>query len=428
MQVSVEKTGDLERRMTVQVPGDSIASQVSSRLNELRRQVRLKGFRPGKVPMNVVRQRYGKQVREEVLGQVMESSLQQAIGQENLRVAGVSRLQPSAGVDTEGDFEFVAELEVFPELPEIDVSEFSFERPVAEVTESDVDDMIDTLREQRRDWETVERAAELGDRVRLSYVADLAGERVPHKGHHELAPTLGKMTTFPDLEAALLGMSAGDDKSVELGFPADYRYQALAGKTAKVELTVKQVEGSDLPEVDDAFAAAFGVDGGVEQLRQDVRKNLERELRQGVASRLKKAVTTKLSERFADLKLPRSSVVQEARQIAQQYAQQAGQEKTPPVEQFIGAAETRLRLGLLMGELARQHDLQIDQARVQQKLDEVADTYEDPAQIIEIYRADAKLMEQLENLVLEDQVMDLVLEKAQVNDKTMSFKEALETE
>lgn len=427
MQVSVEKTGDLERRMTVQVPGDSIDSRISSRLDELRRQVRLKGFRPGKVPLNVVRQRYGKQVREEVIGQVMESSLQEAIGQEKLRVAGVSRLEPSSGLDFDGDFEFVAELEVFPELPEIDVSEFSFERPVAEVGEEDVDDMIDTLREQRREWEEVDRPAADRDRVRLSYVADLDGQRIPDQGQHELAPTLGRMKAFPALEEVLLGMSAGETRSVELTFPEDYRYQVLAGKTAPVELTVKKVEGSDLPEVNDEFAALFGIDGGVEQMRADVRKNLERELRQGVSNRLKTAVTEKLNERFADLKLPRTSIVQEARQMVQQYAQQAGQDQLPPIEQFMPAAEKRLRLGLLMGELARQNEIAIDPARVQEKLEEIAETYEDPSQIIELYRADARLMDQLENLVLEEQVMDLVLDKAQVTDKPMSFKEALES-
>ncbi len=427
MQVSVEKTGDLERRMTVQVPGDDIDSQVSSRLDELRRQVRLKGFRPGKVPLQVVRQRYGRQVREEVIGQVMESSLQRAIGQENLRVAGVSRLQPSAGLEFEGDFEFIAELEVFPDLPEIDVSGFSFERPVAEVTEADVDDMIDTLREQRRAWEVVDRAAAAGDRVHLSYVAELDGERIPSQGHHDLAPTLGRMASFPELEAALLGMGADDSKSVALSFPEDYRYQALAGKRAEVELKVKKVEGSDLPEVDAEFAAAFGIEGGVEQMRGDVRRNLERELRQGIATRLKRAVTDKLAAHFSDVKLPRSSVVQEARQIAQSFAQQSGQKQQPPVEQFMTAAETRLRLGLILGELARQNKIQIDDARVQSKLEEIAETYEDPSQIIEIYRADARLMDQLENMVLEEQVMDLVLEKAQVTDQPMSFKEALES-
>lgn len=427
MQVSVEKTGDLERRMTVQVPGDDITSKVDSRLKELRGQVRLKGFRPGKVPLNVVRQRYGKQVREEVLGQVMESSLQQAIGQEEMRVAGVSRLEPASGADFEGDFEFIAELEVFPEIPEIEIADLAFERPVAEVADSDVDDMIDTLRQQRREWETVERPAQTDDRVRLTYVADVEGERVPDVGHHELAPTLGNMTTFPQLEEVLTGMSAGESTEVELTFPDDYRYQALAGKTAKVELNVLEVQASDLPEVDDAFAEAFGVDGGVDQLRADVRRNLERELRQTVTNRLKSAVTEALSEKYADLKLPRSSVTQEARQMVQQMQQQSGQQADLPLEQFMPMAEKRLRLGLLMGELARQNEISIDQDRVQKKLEEVADTYEDPSQIIEIYRADANLMDQLENLVLEEQVIDLVLDKATVTDKTLSFKEALET-
>ena len=426
MQVSVEKTGDLERRMTVQVPGDDITSQVNERLNELRRQVRLKGFRPGRVPLNVIRQRYGKQVREEVLGQVMESRLQQAIGQEEMRVAGVSRLEPANGLDFEDDFEFVAELEVFPDLPEIEVADLEFERPVAEIGESDVDDMIDSLRQQRREWEVVERPAEMNDRVRLTYVAHVDETRVPEVGHHELAPTLGNMKTFPALEEALQGMAAGDTKEVELTFPEDYRYQDLAGKTAKTELSVAEVEGSDMPEVDDEFAEAFGIDGGVEQLRADVRRNLERELRQAVTNRLKTAVTEALGEKYADIKLPQASVQQEARQMVQQLQQQTGQEGEMPVQQFLPMAERRLRLGLLMGEMARQKDITIDQDRVQKKLEEVAETYEDPAQIMEIYRNDARLMDQLENLVLEEQVIDLVLDEAKVTDKPMTFKEALE--
>ena len=426
MQVSVEKTGDLDRRMTVQVPGEDITSKVDTRLNELRQQVRLKGFRPGRVPLNVVRQRYGKQVREEVIGQVMESSLQEAIGQEEMRVAGVSRLEPANGMDFEGDFEFVAELEVFPELPDIEVDDLDFERPVAEVSEADVDDMIDTLRQQRREWETVERAAAMNDRVRLTYVADVDGERVPEVGHHELAPTLGNMKTFPQLESELEGMAAGDTREVELTFPDDYRYQALAGKTAKVDLKIQEVQGSDMPEVDDAFAEAFGIEGGVDQMRADVRRNLERELRQAVTNRLKTAVTEALNDKYADIKLPRASVIQEAKQMVQQMQQQTGQQGDLPVEQFLPMAERRLRLGLLMGEMARQNEISIDQERVNAKLEEVADTYEDPAQIMEIYRNDARLMDQLENLVLEEQVIDLVLDKAKVTDKPMSFTEALE--
>jgi trigger factor len=427
MQVSVEKTGDLERRMTVQVPADDIDSKVSGRLNELRREVRLKGFRPGKVPLNVIRQRYGKQVRDEILNQVMQSSLETAIGEQDMRVAGVTRLAPSP-VSEGGDFEFVADLEVFPEMPELALGDMEIERPEAEVISSDVDDMIETLRQQRREWSDAERPAEAGDRVRIAYVADLDGVRVPDNGKHELAPMLGSLKDFPDLEQALTGASAGDKKSLELTFPETYRHKALAGKTAKVELEVKTVETSELPEVNDEFAAAFGVEGGIEKLRADVERNLQRELRAATINRLKQAVTEKLLERFGDIPLPASSIRQEARQMQAQMRHQAGQQggNPPPLEAFSEAAERRLRLGLLFGEFARQNKISIDPDRVQAKLEEVAETYENPAQIIEIYRSDERMMDQLQNMALEEQVIDAILDQAKVVTKSMSFKEALE--
>ena len=426
MQVSVEKTGDLERRMTVQVPADDIDNQVSGRLNELRREVRLKGFRPGKVPIAVIRQRYGKQVREEVLSQVMQTSLQEAIDEQKMRVAGVTRLEPTPEADNDS-FEFIAELEVFPEIPELTVEDLQIERPVAEVGDSDVDDMIETLREQRRHWHDAERPAASGDRVSLAYVAEVDGERVPATGKHEIAPTLGAVKNFQALEEALTGVSAGDEKQLELTFPEDYRHQSLAGKTASVEMTIQAVETSHLPEVDDEFAAAFGVEGGVEKLREDVLRNLKRELRSAVTNRLKQSVTDQLLERFGDVPLPASSIAQETRQMqAQMQQQQGGQGNLPPAEAFREAAERRLRLGLLFGEFARQNEIKIDPVRIQSKLEEVAETYENPAQIIEIYRSNEQLMDQLENMALEEQVVDAILERASVNEKSMSFKEALE--
>jgi trigger factor len=428
MQVSVEKTGDLERRMTVQIPSEDIDDQVTGRLNELRREVRLKGFRPGKVPINVIRQRYGKQVREEVLNQAMQSSLEKAIGEQELRVAGITRLEPSAAPSGD-EFEFVAEVEVFPDIPKLDVDGLEIVRPIAEVQDSDVDDMIETLREQRRDWSDAERPAADGDRLRVRYVADLDGERVPDNGHHEIAPTLGALESFPALEEALLGMSAGEEKRLTLEFPDNYRHESLAGKSAEVELSVEAVESSSLPEVDDAFAAVFGVEGGVEQLRADVRRNLERELRTGIVNRLKQAVTDGLLQQFGDLPLPASSIEQEARAMQQQMQQQSGQDVSSlPPETFRAPAERRLRLGLLFGEFARQNGIAVDPARVQAKLQEVAETYENPSQIMEIYRSDERLMEQLENMALEEQVVDTILERAKVTEKPMSFKQALEQE
>ncbi len=431
MQVSVEKTGDLERRMTVQIPADDIDSRVAGRLNELRREVRLKGFRPGKVPINVIRQRYGKQVREEVLNQVMQSSLEEAVGEQSMRVANVTRLEPKS--DEPGtSFEYVAVLEVFPELPDIEVDDLEIEKPVAEVTEGDVDDMIETLREQRREWHDVERPAAEGDRVRLSYVADLGGERVPDTGRYEIAPTLGALESFPDLQAALEGASVGDEKTVTLSFPDGYRHESLAGKSAEVDIKILNVENSELPEVDEAFAAAFGVEGGVEKLRSDVRRNLERELRAAVSSRLKKSVIDQLLAKYSDLALPASSLQQEMRQMQTQVEAQARQQgqdlDVPGPEVFRADAERRLRLGLLFGEFARQAGIEIDPARIQAKLEEVAETYESPAQIIEIYRSDERLMEQVENMVLEEQVVDALLERAKVTEKQMTFKQALEQE
>lgn len=431
MQVSVEKTSDLERRMTVQVPADRIESKISGRLKELRKQVRLKGFRPGKVPMNVIQQRYGVQVREEILNETMQSTLQEAIGQESLRVAGVTKIEPKPqGADEH--FEYVAHLEVFPEIPKLEFSELKIERPVCEVTEADVDDMIQTLQEQRGDWEAVERKAQPGDRVRVAYVATVGDERIPDVGQHEIAPIVGKLESFPDLDKLIKGSKAGDTLSKKLTFPDNYRTEALAGKKVPCEIEIKSVEEPKLPEVTDEFAKEFGVEGGVEQLRADVRKNLEREMRNTITQKVKDRVTEGLLERFGDLPLPKSSIEQEARQMQYQLQQQMarpGQEapQPPPVEQFMAGAEKRLRLGLLMGELAKQNEIKVDQDRVQVKLEEFAQTYEKPEEMIKIYRSDTRAMEQVENIVLEEQVLDLVLEHAKVNEKALKFKELMES-
>jgi len=423
MQISVEKTGDLERRMVVQVPEENIEGKISSRLDELRRQVRLKGFRPGRVPLNIIRSRYGKQVREEIMQEVMQSSLQEAIGEQKLRVAGITRIEPQPSEEEKGDFSFTADLEVFPDIPEIDVSDVEVERPEVEIADADIDRMIDTLREQRREWVKVERAAADGDRVHVSYVAELDGERIPEEGAHELMPVIGQTEIFPQLEELLRGKKAGDEVEGELEFPESYRHASLAGKTAPIKLNVKAVEESDLPEVDDEFASAFGVEGGVEKMRADVRENLEREARQVVLNRLKDAVTAALAEQFGDVGIPKAAIDQEVAQMQQQIQQQGGQ--PPAGEQLQGSAEKRVRLGLLMAEIARQKDISIDPARVQGKIEEIAGTYDQPEQIVEIYRSEPQLMDQIENMVLEEQVVDWVLENARVSNKALSFDELM---
>lgn len=425
MQVSMEKTGDLGRRLTVELPAEQIDEKVSGRLNELRRQVRLKGFRPGKVPLNVVRQRYGAQVRQEVLQEAMQNALQEAISEQQLRVAGVSSLNPETD-GGDGEFRFTAEVEVFPELPAIDVGDLEIERPVVEVTGSDVDDMIRTLREQRRQWSDAGRPAADGDRVRFRFVADVDGERVPAEGEHKLQPVLGSGALFDALEGELAGLEAGAEKTVEVEFPDDFGDPALAGRSAKVDLIVDAVQASEMPEADDEFAKQFGIDGGMEQMRADVRRNLEREMRAARTNRLKKTVTDALAERYSDFSLPESAVRQELEQMKDQVRQQYGEQVDLPDDQLRPGAERRVRLGFLLAEIARQHELEIDPGRVDAKIADIADTYENPSEVVELYRQNPQLQGQIENAVLEEQVIDWVLGNAKVADTETSFKQIME--
>lgn len=430
MQVSVEKTGDLERRLTVQVPATDIESRVSSRLNKLRGELRLKGFRPGKVPMRVVQQRYGQQVREEVRQQVIQSSLQEAIEGESLRVAGVTRIEPRAeGEEQEAssseNFEFVADMEVFPELEALALDDLEIERPQVEIADADVDDMIETLREQRRQWTAAGRAAAAGDRVRVEYSATVDGQAVPDSGKFSLAHVLGSGALFDEFDQALTGLAEDESGTATLDFPDSYRESELAGKSGEVSFKLTAVESSELPEVDEAFAESFGVEGGLDKFREDVRNNLERELRQAVSNRLKQAVTDALKARFDSLVLPVSMVRQEAEQLQSQYRQQAGGGEPPPLEQFTESAEQRVKIGFLLSEIARQSDISIDDSRVQAQIADIADTYEHPAEVISLYRENPQLSEGIRNLVLEEQVVEHVLSVAKVTDTPMSFKDLM---
>lgn len=425
MQVSMEKTGDLGRRLTVEVPGNEIDKKIMSRLGELRGQVRLKGFRPGKVPMNVVRQRYGAQVRQEVQQEAMQGALQEAIREQSLRIAGVASLAPEEdGADD--SFRFTAEVEVYPELEGLDVSSVEIERPIVEIAEQDIDDMIQTLREQRRNWSNVDRPAAEGDRVSLDYHVENDGMRVPGEGESSIQPVLGSGALFDAFEQIITGLSAGDRKESELEFPEDFPEAALAGGTGTVTLEVKAVEGSDMPEVDDEFAASFGIDGGVEQMRADVRRNLEREMRTARVNHLKRAVSDKLAEQFKEFPLPETAIQQELQQMMGQLRQQYGEQIQIPEDQIRPGAERRVRLGFIMAEIARQNEIEIESGRVENYISDIADTYENPAEVIEVYRNNPQLNSQAENAVLEEQVIDWVLDNAKVTETEFTFKQLME--
>lgn len=427
MQVSVENTSSLERRLTVQIPAADIKSKVDERLRELSKRVRIKGFRQGKIPMNVMQQRYGAQVRNEVMGETMQSSLEEAIQSEDIRPASMPRLEPMAESGPNDDLEFSAIVEIVPELETVKVSELAVEKAEAEVADGDVDEMMETLQQQRTTWEKVDRTPKKGDQVLVEYVAQTDEGRVPRHGKQRLAIIIGD-SGFEALEKAVAKLKAEGTSETSLKFPDDYREDALAGKKADVELEVISVSERAVPEVDEEFIKSFGIESGeLDDLRKEVRANLERELKQAKTSLAKVTLINALIDAHPDLEVPASMVRGEAKNIAAQASR--GQNEQPDdaqIEAQMDAALRRVRGGLIMSELARQNEIRIDGARVRETIETVAETYEEPDEVRQMYFSNPQLLQQVENAVLEEQVVDWVMENANVSSKSMSFREVIE--
>ena len=432
MQVSVESVGSLERRITFRLPAEGIESQVGGRLREIARTARIKGFRPGKVPAKVIAQRYGEQVRAEVLDGVLRDRFNEAVRENALRLAGQPKIEPSA--DGEGDeLAYVATFEVVPDFGEIDVSKLSVVRHTAEVTEEDIDRMIENLRMQRRSWSAVTRPAQAGDAVDVQTWSEVDGERLPAEGVESGTTVIGSGAMFVDMENALVGMSKGEEKSIEVTFPADWRVQRLAGKTAQVHLKAEQVSEQHLPEADAAFIRSFGVKSGeLDQFRADIRTNLERELKGALMNRLRREVGDQLIATFAEVEMPPKVVEGEARAMLQQQLEQMrrngrdpGQVPVDAHQSFIEPARKRVLVGLLVGEVARRNALVLDPKRVNEHLRLIASTYEEPQQVIDLYRNDPQLMSGLQNRVMEEQVIDWIAERAQHEEKPLTFQDAI---
>lgn len=429
MQVSVENTSSLERRMTVSIPADRLSSVIDGRLRDMAGKANLKGFRKGKVPAKVIEQRFGDQIRSEAFGELVRASFDQAVRQENVRIAGQPSIQADPGA-AENEIRYTATFEIVPDFGTIDVSQLQIVRVHAQVEDADIDHMIDTLRQQRRTWEPVTRAAQIGDLVAVETFAATASARVPETGAEKGATVIGSGVMFPELEAQLSGMSAGDEREVEVTFPADWRVPALAGQNAKVTLKATQVSEPKVPEADEAFVKSFGVKSGkLDVFRQEVRANLERELKGMLMSRLRAEVAQKLVAAYSHVELPAKLIEAEARNLAanaQQQARQQGQaDAVYPFDQFMVPARNRVAAGLLVGEIARQNGLKLDFNRVKETLSLIASTYEEPKQVIELYRNDPNLMSGLQNRVMEEQVIDWVAERAQSTDQNLSFTEAM---
>ncbi|MDH5823778.1 trigger factor [Luteimonas sp. RD2P54] len=428
MQVSVESVGALERRMTFQLPAERLETGVGGRLREIARTARIKGFRPGKVPAKVIEQRYGEQVRAEVLDRMLREGFDEAVRENDLRLAGAPRIEPESA----DGLAYVATFEVVPDFGQIDVSKLSVVRHTAEVTEEDIDRMIENLRLQRRSWSEVTRPAQEGDALDIETWSQIGDERLPAEGAEKGTPVLGSGAMLPALEQALTGMAAGDEKTVEVEFPTGWRVPQLAGKKAEVHVKVERVSEQVLPEVDAAFIKSFGVKAGeLDQFRSEIRTNLERELKGALMNRLRREVGEQLVATWAQVDLPPRLVESEARSMARQAVEQArrqGRNVELPADahqQFMEPARKRVLVGLLVGEIARNHKLQLDSKRLNETLRLIASTYEEPDQVIELYRNDPQLMSGLQNRVMEEQVIDWIAERAQHTEQQLSFQEAI---
>lgn len=429
MQVSLENTGKLERRLTVSVPAEQYESQVRARIDEMSRNLRLKGFRRGKVPAKIVEQRYGREVRGEAMSEVLRVTFNQAVRQENLRIAGNPSIQTS-GQPVDGQIVYTATFEVMPEIGTVDVSALDVTRPRAAVSDADIDGMIETLRLQRRGWNEVERPAAAGDMVLFESHAVADGERIPAEGVERSGTVLGSGALFADLERQLEGLAVGDERELTVEFPANYRVQRLAGKSAVIHVKIVRVSEAVLPAIDAEFVKSFGIASGeLDQFRSEVRANLERELKGALMARLKRQVATKLVAAYSHIEFPERMIRAEAEALARQAEQQAQQQgqkdaKADP-EAFRAAAGERVLVAILLGEIGRQNEIRLDPARVREMLSAIASTYEEPEQVIELYSKDEQLMNSLQARVLEDQVIDWIAEHARHTDEELSFDEVM---
>jgi trigger factor len=433
MQVSIETTSGLERRLTVGVPAERVESEVDNRLKKAAKTVRLAGFRPGKVPMKVMRQRFGAGVRQEVMGEVLSQSFQEAVVQENLRPAGQPSIEPRS-LEEGKDLEYVATFEVFPEVEVAEVKDFDVEKPMAEVTEADVDNIIEVFRKQQGSWESVERAAADGDKVNIDYTGTRDGEEFEGGSAEGSDLELGSGRMIPGFEDGIVGMSAGDEKTLELTFPEDYQSEDLQGAAVEFKVTVNSVTEMVPAPLDEELFAKYGVEeGGEEQFRTEVGENMARELKNAVQSQLKQQVMDAVLGAHDGLEIPKALIAQEVDamrgQMFQQFGGAGGQDldlqSLLPDEMFTENAERRVKLGLVLSELIRKLELKADAEKVRETIEEMASTYQDPEEVVNYYYSNQEQLSAIESRVLEDQVVEKLLENAKISEKACSYQDAI---
>ena len=426
LEVSVEAGAGLERRMTVRLPSEAIEREIEARLTKLSRTAKLKGFRPGKIPRKVIQQRFGSQVRSEVVSDAIRTSFSRAVTEHKLNPAGGPRIEPLPEEGSSGRFGYRAVFEVYPEIKLKGLEELEVAIPKVSIEQADVDAMVEKLRAQRAEWRTVERKAENGDRVVIDYQGTIDKEPFQGGSGQQTPVVVGAGQVPEDFDKALKGLAAGDTKSIKVKFPKDYAAQNLAGKKAVFEVTVHRVEERVLPPLDEAFAAAFGVtEGGVPALLAEVRNNMQRELDERVRSVVKTRTFDALLK-ANDVPVPEALVEQEITALQADAMRQLGIEdpaRAPAREGFRPLALRRVRIGLLIQELMREHKIKLDRARVDRRIEELAAPYENPQEAAQYYRSNRGLLAQVEAAVLEDQVVDFLLERAKTKDEVIGFQQ-----
>src|ERR1700733_9015255 len=425
MQVSLTAMAGLERRLEVAVPAQAVTSEIETRLKQLARTARLKGFRPGKAPLMVVRKQFGDQVRAEVVNDIMRTSFAEAVSKEQLTPAAGPRIEPIA-MDPGADLKYAAVFEVMPEVKVAPFTSIQLQRPAAQVTEADVDAMIESMRRQRPDFHEVARPAQTTDRVTVDYDGTVSGVAFAGGEGREVPFVIGSGQVLSQFDTAATGASLGETRQVSVTYPENHGSKGLAGKTAEFTLTVKKIEEQVLPPVDEAFCRAYGVEeGGLEALRTEVRASMEREMTSVIRGRLRTQVMEALY-RNNPLEVPKALVEDAVQQMQADAGRRAGARdasQIPAREQFVEAARQRVALGMIMNEIVRNLALTLDRARVQTRVEDLVASFPNPEETRRQYLSNPEAMRQIESAVLEDQAIDAIVDKASVTDQPASFRE-----
>jgi trigger factor len=433
MQVSIETTSGLERRLTVGVPAERVDLEVDNRLEKAAQNVKLAGFRPGKVPMRVMRQRFGAGVRQEVLGEVVDQSFREAVIQEKLRPAGQPNIEPR-NLEPGKNLEYVATFEVFPDVDVVDIKDFQVNKSVAEVKPDDVDHIIEVFRKQQGEWNAVSRSAVLEDKVNIDYAGTRDGEEFSGGSAQDSELELGSGRMIPGFEDGIVGMNAGDETTLQLSFPEDYHNEELQGAKVEFKVTLNSVLELVPAAIDQDLFTKYGVkDGGEEQFRKDVAENMARELKNAVQTKTKEQVMDAMFDAHKSLEVPKALINQEIAAMRNQMLQQFGGagnqemdlESLLPDTMFLDNAERRVKLGLVMAEFISKHEIKADGEKVRAAIEEMASTYETPQEVIDYYYSNQEQLSAVESKVLEDLVVEKLLESAHIVESECSYKDAI---